>query len=471
MVHKSTILQSGGGGSGTVTEINTGTGLTGGPITTTGTISVANSTANTLAGYDNSGVFSDVAIGSGLSLSGGTLTASASSALTNNHIFVGNASNVAADVAMSGDATIVNTGSLTLATVNSNVGTFGDASHTSAVTVNAKGLVTAASSVSIQITESQVTNLTSDLASKLSTSLTSGHIFVGSAGGVATDTAMSGDATLANTGSITLATVNSNVGSFGSSTVIPSFTVNAKGLITAASTNVVVAPAGTLTGTTLASNVVNSSLTSVGTLTGGATGAGFTINLTASTVSGNLPAANQTTFSANTFLANAGTTTAVPTGVALSASQLAGRGSTGNIAAISMGAGLAFSGTTLNNNAIKREIGFSAVGQNGDTIGSGLQGGYSIFPVVGTITGWSIIVDQGTVTVRVRKIAAGTVSPTSGNDINTSGLSISTGTAIISSNVSDFTTTSVGANDMFAFEITAFNLVTRMSFNLEITIS
>lgn len=67
----------------------------------------------------------------------------------------------------------------------------------------------------------------------------------------------------------TLATVNSNVGSFGSSTAIPSFTVNGKGLITAASTNVVIAPAGTLTGTTLASNVVTSSLTSVGTITTG----------------------------------------------------------------------------------------------------------------------------------------------------------------------------------------------------------
>ena len=38
---------------------------------------------------------------------------------------------------------------------------------------------------------------------------------------------------------ITLATVNSNVGSFGSSTSVPSFTVNAKGLITAASSNAI----------------------------------------------------------------------------------------------------------------------------------------------------------------------------------------------------------------------------------------
>jgi hypothetical protein len=84
-------------------------------------------------------------------------------------------------------------------------------------------------------------------------------------------TALTGDGSAAGPGSsaFTLATVNSNVGSFGSSTAIPSFTVNAKGLITAASTSAVIAPAGTLTGTTLASNVVTSSLTSVGTITSG----------------------------------------------------------------------------------------------------------------------------------------------------------------------------------------------------------
>jgi hypothetical protein len=84
-------------------------------------------------------------------------------------------------------------------------------------------------------------------------------------------TALTGDATASGPGSaaLTLATVNSNTGSFGSSTSIPSFTVNAKGLITAASGNAVVAPAGTLSGTTLNSSVVSSSLTSVGTITSG----------------------------------------------------------------------------------------------------------------------------------------------------------------------------------------------------------
>lgn len=47
--------------------------------------------------------------------------------------------------------------------------------------------------------------------------------------------AMSGDATMSNAGVVTLATVNANVGSFGSATQCVSITVNAKGLITAAS--------------------------------------------------------------------------------------------------------------------------------------------------------------------------------------------------------------------------------------------
>lgn len=82
--------------------------------------------------------------------------------------------------------------------------------------------------------------------------------------------ALTGDiTTTAGSLATTLATVNANVGSFGSSTAIPNFTVNAKGLITAAGTTAVVAPAGTLSGTTLNATVTGSSLTSVGTITAG----------------------------------------------------------------------------------------------------------------------------------------------------------------------------------------------------------
>ena len=66
--------------------------------------------------------------------------------------------------ALTGDVTAAgpNSATATLATVNSNLGTFGTATQTSTVTVNAKGLVTAASNTSIQIAESQVTNLVAD---------------------------------------------------------------------------------------------------------------------------------------------------------------------------------------------------------------------------------------------------------------------------------------------------------------------
>jgi hypothetical protein len=53
-----------------------------------------------------------------VSISGGVISLSVTSgddALTNAHIFVGNSSNVATDVAMSGDATIANTGAVTIA--------------------------------------------------------------------------------------------------------------------------------------------------------------------------------------------------------------------------------------------------------------------------------------------------------------------------------------------------------------------
>lgn len=64
-------------------------------------------------------------------------------------------------------------------------------------------------------------------------------------------TALTGDVTASGPGSVaaTLATVNSNVGSFGSATQVGTFTVNGKGLITAAANTAIAIPFSQVSGT------------------------------------------------------------------------------------------------------------------------------------------------------------------------------------------------------------------------------
>ena len=83
--------------------------------------------------------------------------------ITNNASVITNTAKVT-NATHTGDVT--GSTALTLATVNSNVGAFGNATTVPMVTVNAKGLITAVTTNAIQIAESQVTNLTTDLANK-----------------------------------------------------------------------------------------------------------------------------------------------------------------------------------------------------------------------------------------------------------------------------------------------------------------
>lgn len=142
-----------------------------------------------------------------------------SSSLTSAHIFVGNSSNIATDVAMSGDATLANTGAITVASIGGKA-------------VSLANTFTTSGNFALTLTQTGATNVTlPTTGTLLNNSLTSTKFYVGNGSNVATGVAMSGDATLANTGAVTLATVNSNVGSFTNASI----TVNAKGLITAAS--------------------------------------------------------------------------------------------------------------------------------------------------------------------------------------------------------------------------------------------
>jgi len=126
------------------------------------------------------------------------------------------------------------------------------------------------------------------------------------AGTVTTNANLTGDVTSVGNAT-TLATVAS-AGSTGSSTAIPVITINAKGLTTSITTAAVVAPAGTLSGGTLASGVTASSLTSLGTIA--------SLVVTAGTIS--------TTPSASTDIANKIYVDTVAQGLDTKASVVAG---------------------------------------------------------------------------------------------------------------------------------------------------
>lgn len=150
--------------------------------------------------------------------------------------------------ALTGDVTSPSDSNITTLATVASAATKGSASKSITQTINAKGLTTSLADQDIQITESQVTNLTADLASKQSTALTNTHILLGNASNIATDVAISGDATIANTGILILGTVNSNVGVFGNATQVPVITVNGKGLITAVSNTTITPAASSITG-------------------------------------------------------------------------------------------------------------------------------------------------------------------------------------------------------------------------------
>jgi hypothetical protein len=116
-----------------------------------------------------------------------------------------------------------------------------------------------------------------------------------------------------------------------------------------------------------------------------------------------------------------------------------------------------------------RSPGFTA-GGGGTIVSPGKISGYFTIPYAGSIVGWDLMIDvASTTTVRVWKVATGSASPTVSNNINTSGVGLTgTGTAVHSTTVSDFTSTTVAQYDIFAFEITANTAATDISFNLEI---
>jgi hypothetical protein len=241
----------GGNGSGTVTSVDTGAGLTGGPITTTGTISMSNTTV-TSGSYGNASTVATFTVNSR-----GQLTAASNSAIAIGVAAVSgavpNTVNVIAGTGMTGGGALTGNVTLTLANTAVTAATYGNSTYVSQITVDAQGRITSASNVAIATGGSgTVTN-------------------------VATGTGLTGGP-ITTTGTISLANTTVTAGSYGNASTVGTFTVDAQGRLTAAANSTI-----SIASSQISTTIPNSGLANSTATLGNAT---ITLGSTTSTVGG-----------------------------------------------------------------------------------------------------------------------------------------------------------------------------------------
>ena len=253
-----------------VTVVNTGTGLTGGPIVSAGTISLAN-TAVTAGSYGSAtqvGQFTVNAQGQLTSASNTTITPSgigavASVAGTANEITVTGTTNVVASLpsalTFTGKTVTGGTFSMTAATVGADTVT----TNTASQTLSNKA-ISGASNTLNAIGNASLTNSTVTINGSTVSLGSSTTITATASNALTIGTGLSGTSYNGST-PVTLALANTAVvaGTYGSALAIPQVTVNAQGQIT--SVTAIASGATTYQGTWNASTNIPTLTSSVGT--------------------------------------------------------------------------------------------------------------------------------------------------------------------------------------------------------------
>ena len=416
---------------GTVQQINTGAGLTGGPITNSGTISLADTTVGTGTYGSSTQIGSFTVDQQGRLTSASNITvAPAFSSITGTPTTLGGygitdgvptSRNINTGTGLAGGGNLGADRTLYIATTGVTAANYGSATTSPVLSVNAQGQITSASNVTITPAFSSITGTPTTLSGY---GITDG---ANTATTISAGTGLSGGGSLAANRTLSIANTAVTAASYGSATQVGTFTVNAQGQLTTAA-NVTVTPAWssiTSTPTTIAGyGITNGALntTTISAGTGLSGGGDLSANRTLSLANTTVAAASYgSASSVGTFTVNAQgqLTAAASTAIAIAASQI----TSGQLGVANGGTGVAtITGLVKGNGTAAFSAAVSGTDYAPATSGSSIlygngSGGFSSVTV-----GTGLTFTSGT----LASSASGTVTSVNASG-GTSGLSFSGG--------------------------------------------